>query len=322
MPHNQELNFITPTFQSAPWCLNGHFHTILSSLLFSSPLLNSQRIKVDTPDEDFLEIDLIENKPESPIAVLFHGLEGNSRRYYITQLAGHLINRGFTTIAVNFRSCSGKMNRNKKFYHSGETDDLDTVFSWIRSQYPTNMMVAAGFSLGSSAMLNFLAKNGEHHPISAFVAISTPFDLKKGSLNLEKGFNKIYSRRFLVTLKEKLAEKKKQYPDLPDFTGSTLYEFDDQVTAPIHGFEDADDYYYQCSSSFFMDKIKTPTLVVHSEEDPLCPFRWTPTREINNNPAVTPCFTKRGGHVGFWSLPPGWLNKTVGDFLLSHVKIP
>lgn len=320
--HNQELNFNTPQFQSAPWCVNGHFHTILSSLIFSSPLLNSRRIKLDTPDQDFLEIDLIENKPESPIAVLFHGLEGNSRRYYITQLADHLIKRGFSTVAVNFRSCSGKMNRNKKFYHSGETDDPETVFKWIRCHYPNNPIVAAGFSLGSSAMLNYLAKYGSHHPLSGFVAISTPFDLKKGSLNLEKGFNKIYSNRFLVTLKEKLKDKKKIHTDLPDFNGSTLYEFDDQVTAPIHGFEGADDYYYQCSSKFLMDKIKTPSLIIHSEEDPLCPFQWTPVQEIKNNPALSSCFTKRGGHVGFWSLPPGWINNTVGNFFSDIIKIP
>lgn len=305
---------MTP-FQSAPWCLNGHLHTIFSSLLFPSPILNTKRVSIETPDHDFLHIDIAENSSNSPVAVLFHGLEGHSRRYYITQLADHLITRGYTIVAVNFRSCGGTMNKNKKFYHSGETEDLQTVFEWVRNQYPNNQLVAAGFSLGASALLNYLKKHGTHHPLSGTVAISTPFDLKNGSQNLERGINKFYSYRFLRTLIQKLKEKKKTYPDLPDFNGSTIYEFDDIVTAPIHGFEGADHYYEVCSSRFFMNQIKTKTLVIHSKEDPMCPYRWAPVKMIRENSAITACITDKGGHVGFWSMPPGWLNKVTADYM-------
>jgi uncharacterized protein len=304
----------TGTFKSAPWCLNGHTHTVLSSLLFSSPALNTVREKLSTPDDDFLYVDILESTPGSSIVVLFHGLEGHSRRYYITQLAQHLHIRGFTILAVNFRSCSGKMNKNKKFYHSGETEDLQTVFEWVKKNHPSSKIFAAGFSLGGSAILNYLKKHRTHHPIFRAAVISTPFDLKKGSLNLEVGINRFYSIRFLRTLKKKVIEKRKSHPDLPKFDGSTLYDFDDTITGPIHGFEGADHYYSECSSRFFMDQIVTPTLVVHSKEDPMCPFKWTPVEEIMNNPKLTPCFTSRGGHVGFWSLPPGWLNRTIGDY--------
>jgi uncharacterized protein len=315
------MDFNPLPFKSAPWCINGHFHTIFSSILFSSPALDTESLTIDTPDGDFLTLDLTQNSPDSPVAVLFHGLEGHSRRYYITQLAEHLFKRGFTIVAVNFRSCSGKMNLNKKFYHSGETEDLETVFSWVRNQYPNNPVTAAGFSLGASALLNYLKANGTNHPLSSVVAISTPFDLKKGSHNLERGFNKIYSLRFLKTLVQKLYEKKKMHPDLPDFNGSTIYEFDDIVTAPIHGFSGADDYYYQCSSRYFTDSIKTPVMVLHSKEDPMCPFKWIPVADLKNNRAITTCFTDRGGHVGFWSLPPGWLNRTAGDYIAQSVRI-
>lgn len=309
------MNTEMSPFHSAPWCFNGHLHTIFASLFFSSPLLNTQRITIDTPDKDFIHIDIAEQKTNSPVAILFHGLEGHSRRYYITQMAHHLIQRGYTIIAVNFRSCSGKINRNKKFYHSGETDDLQTVFEWASNQYPESYIVAVGFSLGASTLFNYLKKNGKNHPLRGIVTISTPFDLKNGSHNLEKGINKFYSIRFLRTLTQKLKEKKKQHPDLPDFHGSTIYEFDDKVTAPIHGFEGADHYYEVCSSRFFIDQIKTPTMVIHSKEDPMCPFKWAPIKEIQKNPLITPCITQKGGHVGFWSLPPGWLNKVTGDYL-------
>ena len=311
------MTYEAEPFRSAPWCINGHTHTVLSSLIFSSPSLNTVREKVTTPDDDFLYVDMLENRPDSAVAVLFHGLEGHSRRYYITQLADHLYNRGFTVAAVNFRSCAGEMNRNKKFYHSGETDDLQTVFEWIQKMYPANKMVAAGFSLGGSALLNYLKKHKTNHPLFRVAVVSTPFDLKKGSLNLEKGVNRLYSLRFLKTLKKKVIQKRVDHPDLPIFNGNTLYDFDDVITGPIHGFEGADHYYSECSSRFFMDQISTPTLVVHSKEDPMCPYKWTPLNEIRKNSALTACFTDRGGHVGFWGLPPGWLNRVIGDYFTT-----
>lgn len=307
----------TIRFPSAPWCFNGHAHTVLCSVLFTSPALMSARVVIETPDNDFLEMDIIEGRNNKPVCVLFHGLEGHTRRYYIARLAEQLVLRGFHVVMLNFRGCGTTMNKQKRFYHSGETDDIETVLHWVSKEFPNTPIFSAGFSLGASALLNFLEKYGTHHPLSAIAAISTPFELKKGCLNLEKGFNKIYSIRFLRTLTQKLETKRKQYPELPRFTGKTLYEFDDQVTAPLHGFENADDYYARCSSYYFMDRIKTDTLVVHSKEDPMCPFKWTPFKAIAENPKCVSCFTEKGGHVGFWSLPPGWLNKTVADYFES-----
>lgn len=304
-------------FISAPWCLNGHVHTILCSLLFKSSAGSYERINIDTPDGDFLTLDLYLSAEHRGVVLLLHGLEGHSRRYYITRLAGHLKYRGFSVVALNYRSCGGEMNRRKKFYHSGETEDLETAIRWINEQFQGIPLHAAGFSLGASSLLNFLRENGKDHTITSAVAISTPFELKKGSLNLENGFNRVYSHRFLATLREKLNRKKRVHPDLPDFMGNTLYEFDDRITGPIHGFEGADHYYESCSAAFFMDKIKTPLLVIHSKEDPLCPFRFTPLNAIEKNSFIEACFTERGGHVGFWSLPPGWLNRSVADYFLE-----
>lgn len=302
------------TFKSAPWCFNGHAHTILCSLAFESPVLPSERLTIDTPDGDSLEIDVVDSGSAKPVVVLFHGLEGHSRRFYITQLAEHLITRDFSTVAVNFRSCGGNMNQQRKFYHSGETDDLETVFRWVQNHFPKSTLFGAGFSLGGSTLLNFLKKHGTHHPLQAISTVSTPFELKKGSLNLEIGFNRLYSILFLQTLTKKLKEKRAKFPDLPAFRGSTLYEFDDQITGPVHGFEDAEDYYYQCSSAFFMGQIKTDTLVVHSRQDPMCPFKWTPVKQIRQNSNITAHFTPKGGHVGFWSLPNGWVNQKIGNY--------
>ncbi|MDX1642713.1 MAG: alpha/beta fold hydrolase, partial [Balneolaceae bacterium] len=193
------MNNNASSFKSAPWCFNGHTHTVLCSLVFGSPNLQSEKIQIDTPDNDFLELDVINKGTGKPVVVLFHGLEGNSRRFYITQLAEQLISRDFSVVAVNFRSCGSKMNLRRRFYHSGETEDLETVFGWTQKNFPNSDIYAAGFSLGGSALLNYLKKHGTYHPLQAAAVISTPFDLKKGSLNLEKGFNRIYSILFLQT---------------------------------------------------------------------------------------------------------------------------
>lgn len=310
------MNENVSAFKSAPWCFNGHAHTVLCSLMFDSPVLHSERILIDTPDDDFLEIDVINSGACKPVVILFHGLEGHSRRFYITQLARHLLSREFSVVAVNFRSCGNRMNKQRRFYHSGETDDLKTIFTWVQDHFSSSIF-AAGFSLGGSALLNFLKKHENHHPLRAIAVISTPFELKKGSVNLEKGLNRFYSLLFLQTLIKKLNEKRIKFPDLPAFTGSTLYEFDDQITSPVHGFESADDYYHQCSSAFFIDQIKTETLIIHSRQDPLCPFEWTPVQQIQKNPNLTAHFPNRGGHVGFWSLPNGWINEKIGDYFSS-----
>src|SRR6056297_628483 len=302
-------------FQSAPWCVNGHVHTILCSLFLQAPHILAEEVRIDTPDGDFLNLDVRELNTTSPVAILFHGLEGHARRYYIKRLTKHLLERNFSVVAVNFRSCGGIMNRKKRSYHSGETEDLHTVFKWVEQYFPNaEYYTAAGFSLGASTLLNYLNKHGKHHLLDKVAAVSTPFELKKGSLNLEKGFNRLYSKSFLVTLEKKLKIKKEMFSDLPDFTGSTLYEFDDQVTAPIHGFESADHYYESCSSAFFMHKIKTKTLLIHSQDDPLCPFEWTPLNDIQKNSVLTSSYPQEGGHVGFWSVPSGWINKVIGDY--------
>lgn len=302
-------------FISAPWCLNGHLHTILCSLLFESPALQSKRETIPTPDDDFLDLDILESEHASKTLVLFHGLEGSSKRYYITRMAESAHNRGWNVVAPNWRGCSGRLNRQKRFYHSGEIKDPETILQWVQDRFPDTVISGAGFSLGASALLNYLAEKRTNTPLRAFTAISTPFDLKSGSLLLGNGFNKIYTHYFLTSLKEKLIAKSKSTKGLPEFSGSSLYDFDDMVTAPVHGFDDAEHYYSACSSGRKLNQIKIPVLIIHSKEDPICPFTDIPKNVMVDNPNIELILTNKGGHVGFWSLPPGWIETTTCNYL-------
>lgn len=131
---------------------------------------------------------------------------------------------------------------------------------------------------------------------------------------MNRGFAKIYQLRFLQSLEKKLTEKRTRYADLPEFRGHTLYEFDDQVTAPLHGFDDAEDYYHQCSSGEFIERIQTPGLILHSKEDPICPFETVPLKKLAEMTHLQTVFPDKGGHVGFWSLPPGWQEEIISRY--------
>ncbi len=296
------------------WCVNGHLHTIARSLLGDSRLPPHERIEISTPDGDFLELDIIRQNTARPVAVLFHGLEGSTRRYYMAELMKELKEEHYSVVGVNFRSCGSRLNRRRRFYHSGETDDYATVFKWVRESFPGRPIGAVGFSLGGNALLKSLGEEKEGHPVKAAVAVSVPYDLRLGSLQISRGFNKVYEYRFLRTLRKKLAEKRQTYSDLPRFDGNTLYEFDEQVTSVVHGFSGAEDYYRRCSARKFVEHIRKPTLVIHSEADPLCPIQAMPMDKINDNPFLDYVITREGGHVGFWSSPSGWLNYLIRNY--------
>lgn len=155
--------------------------------------------------------------------------------------------------------------------------------------------------------------------LEAAVAVSVPYDLQLGALLLSRRFHRIYEYRFLRTLRKKLNLKRQTFPNLPTFSGSSIYEFDDQVTSAIHGFKDADDYYEQCSGRRFVEHIKTDTLLIHSRQDPLCPIEAMPIAKINQNKFTDYIITEEGGHVGFWSKPRGWLNFVIENYLSSNI---
>ena len=222
---------------------------------------------------------------------------------------------GLSVVAMNFRSCGSKMNLQKRLYHSGETFDYETLFKWISDTFEHVPIYAVGFSLGANALIKSLAELGMSHPVSKAVAVSPPYDLKLGSLNLHKGFNKIYEYKFLHSLALKLEQKRSQFPEIPKFMGSSLYEFDDQITAPVHGFKNANHYYDTCSSKKFLAEIKTPLLIIHSQKDTLTPLKFAPFKVIKNNKCIETIFTKSGGHVGFITKPRNWLEKTVISWL-------
>lgn len=314
MQQKRKSDISLEPFEPVWWAWNTHVHTIVASQFTKVQKPDSERIEIPTPDNDFLEVDVCIQDNDRPIVALFHGLEGSTDRYYIANLMMELKKAGFSSAALNFRGCGSRMNDQPRFYHSGETNDYRTFIGWISEQYPGKRIFAAGFSLGGNALVKYLAEEGaESLPVRA-AAVSPPYDLKAGSLQLHKGFNRLYEINFLQTLAKKLEQKRQKYPEMPEFTGNSIYEFDDQVTAKLHGFRDADDYYEQCSSKHFYGDVETDLLVIHSKEDTLCPIEYAPFDVIEENPSIQACFTEEGGHVGFLSAEEGWMFRVLLDW--------
>lgn len=258
------------------------------------------------------------------MVVLFHGLEGSARRGYAINTYRELYQRGVGAVGVNFRSCSGENNRTARFYHSGETDDIRFVLEHVAHEYAGRRIGAIGFSLGGNALLKYLGEEGAAARIECAVAVSVPYDLAAGArLLASTPMGRYYSRHFIKSLILKAEAKAALLPDGCDLErirrATTFYEFDDAATAPLHGFESADDYYTRSSSAQFIDRIQRPTLLIHAQDDPFVPFSAVPVDAARTNPLVDVVITKKGGHVGFiggwpWALD-FWVERQAARYL-------
>lgn len=319
------------SFRAAWWCAGANQQTILAALLRPTPRVPVRRERWETPDGDFLDVDRLDGPAGSPILVVLHGLEGSSRSKPVLGLLSKARRAGWRGVAMNFRSCSGEPNRLRRSYHGGETSDLAWLIDRLVKEDPGAPILCAGFSLGGNVLLKYLGERGEAVPpqVRAAAAISAPFDLAVSARGLEKGFSKNYRRGIVAGLRRKTLEKLKRYPDLADrnavLAARTLEQFDNAVTAPVHGFRDAEAYWAASSSMQFLPKIRRPTLLINARDDPFFPGRLLPVREVSENPYLRALFTEHGGHGGFLSggipgLPTVWSETEVMEFLDSSAS--
>ncbi|HSP14343.1 MAG TPA: alpha/beta fold hydrolase [Thermoanaerobaculia bacterium] len=303
------------------WFARGpHAQTVLGRLIRPRTQVRLERERLETPDGDELVLDhLAARGPASLHVILLHGLEGSSHSVYMQGVLSILARRGFSATAINFRSCArdpkdiSRMlpNRRPRFYHSGETGDLDFVVRTLRSRLPEARLVAFGASLGGNALLKWLGEHPDQNLISAAATISVPYDLAVGAEYLERGAGPFYVARFLRTLKKKVKDVVERYPQVPvdlqtTMRSRTFREFDDAATAPLHGFKDASDYYARSSSIDYLGLIRTPTLCINAEDDPFLPREVLARARATASPSVELLVTERGGHTGFISGSAPW----------------
>lgn len=282
-----------------------HISTILPSLFRKVDICHYNREKVDTPDGDFFHVDKLE-KNNNKVVILLHGLEGSSYEHYILGHAHEFHKNSFDVYAMNYRSCSGVMNNTTRLYHSGETEDLRLLINKIVSEQRYEEISLIGFSLGANVILKYLGEESEEvsSKIKAAIAVSVPMDLRGCSYELARGFNRVYSLHFMSTLRKKVTylKKKHNHAALKNINVRklrTFLDFDDLVTAPLHGFASGEDYWEKSSSKQYLHKIKVPTKIINAKNDPFLSQSCYPsTKEINNS-CLEFSYPELGGHVGF-----------------------
>ncbi len=304
----------------------GHVQTLYPTLFRPKPILIPRRERIATPDGDFIDIDWhhCPGDHSSKLAVVSHGLEGNSQKKYPLGMARHLNDLGWDVICWNFRGCSGEPNRLPRFYHSGVTDDLHTVVSHGLKVEGYKIAALVGFSMGGNQTLKYLGEDPDKVPaeVAGAVAFSVPCDLAASSRQLEKRANSIYMHYFMRGLKKKIRDKAEMFPNLLDIKDlpamHTFFPFDDKYTAPLHGFDDAMDYYTSCSSKQFLRDIRIPTLLVQAADDPFLDISCFPLREAQGNNLLQLEIPRFGGHVGFIQQNAEnryWSEERAGHFL-------
>lgn len=318
---------------SPAWWLPGpHSQTLWGKLFRRQELQPTKIERWDTPDGDFLDIHRLNTTGATTRLLVLHGLEGTVRSHYAQGLLSEARNRGWAADMLIFRSCGEQMNLTRRFYHSGDTSDLEMVIGRILTEFPDQALLLAGVSLGGNVLLKFLGEHGSRlsPQIRAAAAVSVPFDLSRASRFINHGASKIYQWHFMKSLQRKVLLKLDQFPELipPEklMALETMFEFDNELTAPLHGFRDAEDYYTRSSSISWLSRISLPTLLLNAVDDPFLPAEvLDDVRDAaRENPALTLEFPARGGHAGFIGgrnpfRPVYYMEQRVCDFLADQI---
>jgi len=293
---------ITSDFKPAWWLRSPHLQTLWPVFFKKRYQLDLKDEQVELDDGDFIDLCWSKNLSDKTVLVL-HGLEGDINSHYINGILYRLEQSGCRPVLMHFRGCSGRTNRLPRAYHSGETGDLAFIVEHIKKVTGSYPYAAVGFSLGGNVLLKWLGETGEKNPLKKAVAVSVPFRLQDAAERLDQGVSKIYRDHLLVSLKKTYQEKFKKIKSPLDIDVNQLKSFrdyDDKVTAPLHGFSGAQDYYDKCSSRQFLKNIKVLTRIIHSYDDPFMLYSTPPSsEELNNN--IDFLLTDNGGHVGFVS---------------------
>lgn len=306
---------------------NAHVQTLLPFILRKPENKNLKQQTLELDDGDFLDLCWLgEVRKGQPIVVLFHGLEGSVDSHYSKTIMQALRQQGWVALLMHFRGCSHRLNRLPQSYHSGETKDAKYLLDWLKNQYPDSELAAIGVSLGGNMLLKLQAEYSDGSPLKAAISICAPVQLELSASRLNEGWSQIYQWVLINSMKKKLVDKAEQF-DFEKLIGlnkkdieqiKTFWEFDDLITAPLHGFKDVHDYYGRSSARQYLKKIKKPTLMIHALDDPFMEPDIVPD-ESELSKSVELELSQHGGHIGFISgsltEPVFWLQQRVTEYI-------
>lgn len=298
---------LSSRFRPAWWLRNRHAQTIFTALPGSgAPAVRLESEELELPDGDATVVDWMADGPAPdagrPILIILHGLEGSAASPYARMLLHQAATHGWRAAVLHFRDCGDYRNRLPRRYHAGETNDIRFFLESLRAAGHEGPMLAAGFSLGGNVLLKYLGENGVNTPLDAAVAVCVPLSLHDSAAALSAGFSKVYQHYLLKRMKKAIRRKFDEYTAAFDWhramKAKTFAEFDDAVTAPLHGFRNKDEYYDRCSSIDYLEKIERPTLIINALDDPfMTPAAIPPADRLGASVQLE--VSDGGGHIGF-----------------------
>ena len=313
------------------WAKNRHVQTIFPRFFQKRKPLTYRRQRLTLPDGDFIDLAWgLDVQEPTGLVVIFHGLEGSVKSHYANDIMAECQQQGWLPVLMHFRGCSTEPNLTTRAYHSGETEDALFVLDWLSKQFPELPKVAIGFSLGANMLLKLLGENPRQSFVQAAVAVSPPLRLAECAKSINQGFSRLYQQHLMRSMVGNLKEKM----DKVDFSSvlkldkdqlsvlKTFRDFDQHVTAPLHGFDGADDYYRKCSAIHYLKTIMTPSLILHAKDDPFMNEKVVPEAE-QLSPMVCMELSEKGGHVGFLQGKPWrsevWMHGRITAFIAAHL---
>ncbi|MEC6824806.1 hydrolase [Photobacterium piscicola] len=310
-------------FSAATGLGNPHLQTLLPRFIRRQPLFTPITQRLEMPDGDFIDLAWTEQPDHTnhhqPLIILLHGLEGSFNSPYANGLLMAAKQQGWLGVMMHFRGCSGELNRHPQSYHSGDIKDVRFFIQWLRQQFPQRPFMAVGVSLGGNVLINYLANYRDNSELIAAQAISPPLNLASCSDRIQQGFSRVYQRYLLTSLKRTVTQKIDRQPHTMPINQQQLasinsvWQFDQAVTAPLHGFKNADDYYQRCSGLQQLMKIRSPLRIIHAKDDPFMNSDVIPSQPLPAN--IRYDLSAAGGHVGFINgsllKPQFWLEHTV-----------
>ena len=322
-----DVEFHPPAYLRSP-----HLQTILPALLRPKVALQAEPSVLELPDGDFLELQWCipsEWHPDrTPLVIISHGLEGSMESSYATGLTKTLYESGCASLRWNMRGCGERQNRLKTWYHSGSSEDLRGVIHHVQQRFSRSKIILIGISVGGNITAKYLGED-EHAVLSTGIIggaiVSAPLDLEGSAATLAKSSRAVYMRHLLQALRKRIKAKNAQFPDHIDIKPlasiKTFYEFDEQYTAPIHGFSSVKEYWDTCSGIHFLDRIRVPTLILTALDDPFLSPSCIPHKAASSSQFITLETPRYGGHVGFidsLNFRQTWLERRLQKFVLAR----
>lgn len=324
---------INSTFKPAKGLSHYHLQTLLPTLLKKKNQKKYHWQELELADGDF--VDLCWNQPpdfndQRPVVIVFHGLEGSIQSPYAQHVMRALEQQNWNAVLMHFRGCSGRANRKPRSYHSGDTADAKYFISYLQEKFTGVPIAAVGYSLGGNMLLKLQAEMGDESPLKAAISVCAPIELNKCADRINQGFSRVYQKHLMKRLVNNLLRKYDQhdYQSLIQLSKNkvlrlkTFWQFDDAFTAPIHGFETAENYYRINSARPYLNDITKPTLAIQTVDDPFMPADVIPAKSELGSGLVLEV-SNYGGHVGFvagsWLKPQYWLSQRIPEYLSDYI---